>query len=121
MATSVWPTRRKYHNVPTVQPDGTRFDSRKEARRWAELQLLERAGLVRDLQRQVSYELAPSVKFAGAARAQPPLRLIVDFRYTEGGQTVLEDVKGGEATETDVFRVKRHLLLHLFGLQVRIT
>lgn len=110
----------KYRNVRTAL-DGLTFDSAKESRRWAELRLLERAGRITELQRQVPYELAPSVKFQESRRAQPPLRLVVDFQYKENGALVLEDVKGGEATRTDAFRIKRHLLLHLHGLHIRIV
>ena len=108
---------RKYRNKKTTV-DGLLFDSLREAARWQELQLLERAGHIRGLQRQVSYELAPSVKFEGAKRAQPPLRLIVDFAYTEKDRRVLEDTKG---FVTPVFTAKRHILKHLTGLDVRVT
>lgn len=109
---------RKYRNTKTVV-DGITFDSKREAARWTELRLLERAGHVRDLERQVVYELAPSVKFEGARRAQPALRLIVDFRYTDvrACRVVLEDVKG---VITTAFTIKRHLLKALRGLEVRL-
>jgi len=108
---------RKYRNIPT-EVDGVKFDSRAEAARWGELKLMERAGLIRDLKRQVAFELAPGVKFEGSLRRQPALRLIVDFQYVEHGKTVLEDVKG---LVTDVFRIKRHLLKAQTGMDVRIT
>ena len=50
----------KYYNVKTRALDGTVFDSHKEARRWDELLLLQRAGKISDLQRQVRYELIPA-------------------------------------------------------------
>ena len=108
---------RKYRNIPT-EIEGIRFDSRAEANRWQELKLLERAGLIRDLQRQVTYELIPGVKFEGALRRQPALRLIVDFTYTERDKLILEDVKG---VVTPMFTLKRHILKALFGLDVRLT
>ena len=110
---------RKYRNQPTVL-DGEKFDSKAEAARWSELRLLERAGHIRGLERQVKYELAPSVKFSGSARAQPPLRLIVDFAYWEGDKRICEDVKS-PATVTTAFTIKRHLLLAVHGLQVRLS
>ena len=48
----------KYHAIKTVY-DGITFDSRKEARRYAALKLLERAGEISDLRTQVKYELIP--------------------------------------------------------------
>ena len=49
---------RKYKNNP-VEYDGISFDSKREAKRYAELKLLERAGKITDLQRQVKFELIP--------------------------------------------------------------
>ena len=50
----------KYGNVKTVTSDGIKHDSIKEANRWCELKLLERAGKITDLQRQVPFELIPA-------------------------------------------------------------
>lgn len=107
----------KYRNTKTVV-GGVAFDSRREAARWQELQMLERAGQIRDLRRQVAFELVPGVKFAGAARKKPALRYTADFVYTERDKQVIEDVKGVETRE---FRMQRHLLLALHGLEVRVT
>lgn len=52
--------KSKYYNIKTRAVDGTVFDSHKEARRWDELLLLQRAGKITDLQRQVKYELIPA-------------------------------------------------------------
>lgn len=58
----------KYHNRKTVL-DGMTFDSAAEAARWRELTLLEKAGHIRDLQRQVPIELVPGARLhAEAAR-----------------------------------------------------
>ena len=73
---------RKYGNKKT-QFAGLTFDSKAEARRYGELQLLERAGLISNLRRQVPIELVPGVKLWGAARARPAIRLVVDFCYQE--------------------------------------
>lgn len=97
----------KYRNVK-VEIDGQKFDSKSEAARFIELGRMQDAGLITDLRRQVSFELAPSVKIAGAARASPPLRYLADFVYLKDGNEVIEDVKGGPITEG--FRIKRHLL-----------
>jgi hypothetical protein len=108
---------RKYRNIKTVV-DGKTFDSKAEAARWFELKLLERAGKISDLRRQVPIVLAPPVKFEGEARARPALRLIVDFAYVENGRKVLEDVKG---IATTAFKIKRHILKASLGLDVRLT
>lgn len=110
---------RKYRNKPVVV-DGERFDSMHEAKRWQELKLLERAGKISLLERQVPYELAPSVKLAGEARARPAIRLVIDFRYfsAEEARIVIEDAKG---YETDVSRIKRHLMKSVHGIDVRLS
>ena len=82
---------RKYGNKKT-QFAGLTFDSKAEARRYGELQLLERAGRISNLRRQVPIELVPGVKLWGAARARPAIRLVVDFCYQEQGATVWEVV-----------------------------
>lgn len=107
----------KYRAIKTTVGAVT-FDSKAEARRHAELLLLERAGQICGLRRQVAFELVPGVKFAGAARARPAIRYTADFVYTERDKQVIEDVKG---VETPEFRIKRHLLLALHGLEVRVT
>ena len=107
----------KYRNTKTTVA-GVTFDSKREAARHAELLLLQRAGHITDLRLQVPFELVKGVKFAGAARARPALRYVADFVYTERDKQVIEDVKGVETTE---FKIKRHLMLALLGLEVRVT
>lgn len=99
----------KYHNRKTVV-DGIVFDSAKEAARWCELRLLERAGEIQGLQRQVRYELIP--KQSG----ERAVNYIADFVYTEAGQTVVEDVKG---VKTPEYRLKRKLMLWRHGIVIR--
>lgn len=110
---------RKYRNEPVVV-DGIRFDSGREARRYQELLLLQKAGQIEDLETQPVYILAPSVKFDGERRAKPALRYKADFRYRElpAGNTVVEDVKS-VATMTQPYRIRRHLMLSVHGIQVR--
>ncbi|HEX8894434.1 MAG TPA: DUF1064 domain-containing protein [Terriglobales bacterium] len=96
----------KYRNVKTVV-DGVTFDSKREAQRWAQLQLWVRAGGITDLNRQVPFILAPSVVIDG--RKRPALRYIADFTYVDSisRQMVIEDVKG---RITEGYRIKRHLM-----------
>ncbi|WP_370527742.1 DUF1064 domain-containing protein [Comamonas sp. Tr-654] len=108
----------KYGNKKTVTPDGVKFDSRAEARRWGHLCMQLRAGEISDLRRQVAYELVPAVKFADASRVKPAIRYVADFVYVEKGAEVIEDVKGVLTTE---FKLKRHLMKALLGLEVRLV
>ena len=106
----------KYGNQRVVV-NGEKFRSKKEARRHGELLLLQRAGLVVGLVREVAFALAPGVKFSGDARAKPALRYVADFVYTDValGRVVVEDCKG---FRTDVYRMKRHLMLSVLGIEV---
>lgn len=99
---------------------GITFDSIAEARRYCQLLVLARSNAIRGLSRQVSFDLCPSVKFKGAARAKPALRYVADFVYVDctTDKQVVEDVKG---VLTDVFAIKRHLMLAVHGIDILIT
>ena len=107
----------KYRAIKT-EVAGIKFDSKREAVRWQELNYLQRAGHISDLKRQVPIELVPGVKLHGETRARPAIRLVVDFRYIENGATVWEDTKG---METPASRMKRHMAKALCGVDVRVT
>ncbi len=109
----------KYGNEPT-HINGLKFDSKKEARRWQELQLLQRAGKICELERQVPFELARSVKYTGAKRATPALRYVADFTYFEnfGARYTVEDAKG---VKTSAYRIKKHLMFAVHGIEVKET
>lgn len=103
----------KYGNRKTVV-DGIKFDSKGEASRWCVLRVLERAGQISDLQRQVSFELAPPVRLGG--RGRPALKYIADFVYQQDDQQVVEDVKG---VRTPVYNLKRHLMKSVHNIEIR--
>lgn len=104
----------KYGNRKT-ELDGRTFDSRKEATRYAELQLMQRAGLISDLQTQVPFEVVPSQKRNGKT-VERPVKYVADFVYTENGETVVEDAKGMKTKE---YIIKRKLMLYEFGIQIK--
>lgn len=99
---------RKYHNTKTVA-DGIKFDSKLEAERYAQLKILERAGVIRDLELQPEYELIPSFKKNGRTWRRAVYK--ADFMYIlcEDDRMIIEDVKGSTAVITDVFRLKQKL------------
>lgn len=108
----------KYKNRMTQTADGIVHDSVKEARRWDELKMLERAGVIKDLERQVRFELIPSQREAdtigkrgGIIKGkviERPCYYIADFVYKQDGQTIVEDTKG---VRTEAFRIKKKLML----------
>ena len=106
----------KYNNKKVVI-DGITFDSKKEAQRWQQLRLAEASGAISELQRQVAYEIAPSVVLDG--RKRPARRFVADFQYkrAEDGSValVVEDTKG---FRTDMYRMKRHLMKAVHGIEV---
>ena len=99
---------RKYHNTKTVA-DGIKFDSKLEAERYAQLKILERAGVIRDLELQPEYELIPSFRKNGKTWRRTMYK--ADFRYilAEDDSYIIEDVKGSTSVITDVFRLKQKL------------
>ena len=107
----------KYHAKKTVV-DGITFDSKKEARRYAELKLLERGGAIKDLRRQVRYELIPAFDCGG--KHYRPTSYVADFVYTDckTGDEVVEDCKG---FRTDVYKIKAKLFAHRFGVSISET
>lgn len=102
----------KYRNTPT-EVDGIRFDSKKEAKRYKELRLLLKRGIIGQLARQVEYELN-----AGGTHS---LIYMADFVYVDAatGVTIVEDVKS-KGTSTPLFRKKKKLMKRLFNIEVRI-
>ena len=105
------PPRRKFHNVPTQGVNGLWFDSGQEARRAQELWLMEKAGMITELEldkRQLRYDLIVNgVKIA---------TYVADFRYVENGVTIVEDVKG---YRTPVYQLKARLMHALYGILIR--
>lgn len=103
----------KYH-ARKVTVDGIEFDSRKEANRYAELLLLQRAGKISDLRRQVEFELIPK---CGSERAA---KYHADFCYIDAatGKQVVEDVKS-RATKTPDYILRRKLMNWRYGIKIQ--
>lgn len=101
----------KYHNTKTLY-HGTVYDSKKEAKRAFELDMLQRAGCISHLERQKSFELQPSFKAQG--KTERPIIYVADFYYFDNSKKkwVAEDTKG---FRTDVYKIKRKLFLYRFG------
>lgn len=77
---------------------------------------MQRAGLISNLREQVSYELIPAHHGADGKVLERACYYIADFVYTDkDGKTVVEDTKG---MRTDVYRIKRKLMLHVHGIRI---
>jgi hypothetical protein len=94
-------THNKY-NAKKTTLDGIVFDSLMEADRWAVLRLLEKQGMIKDLSRQVRFEIIPKTKRNKAHS------YTVDFVYYENGRMIAEDVKG---VKTADYILRRDILL----------
>lgn len=118
--------RNKYH-AHKVKVGDEVFHSKKELHRWEELCLLEKAGMIKNLRREVKYILIPAQRETIWKNGKPrqgkcierECSYIADFVYEENGQTIVEDVKGGNATKTEVYKIKRKLMLYLKGIRIR--
>ena len=100
---------QKYRAQKTVV-DGITFDSKRESERYAELRVLLKAGVIKHLELQPSFELQEGFECKG--KKYRPIIYKADFAYMEGDTYVVEDVKG---METDVFKLKRKLFIHKYG------
>ena len=113
----------KYGNRK-VTVDGLTFDSVKEANRWCELKLMQRAGEIKDLERQVKFVLIPAqyTPFVNKKRKllERECVYIADFMYWEkddnGWTKVVEDTKGFKTPE---YIMKRKLMLKEYGIRIR--
>ena len=120
----------KYKNKK-VEVDGIVFDSKKEAKRYQELLLLEKAGAIQELKRQVKYVLIPAQReftneiytkgkkkgcFKPGKLIEKECAYIADFVYWENGKKVVEDTKG---MRTKDYVIKRKLMLYVHGIRIK--
>lgn len=122
--------KSKYYNIKTRASDGTVLDSVKEARRYEQLLILQRAGKITELQRQVRYELIPAQYETYERYAKSGKRLndgrrlierevvyVADFVYTnETGENIVEDAKG---MKTKDYIIKRKLMYAVHGIRIK--
>lgn len=109
--------------VDLTMPDGTlmHFDSKREARRYMDLWLMQRAGEISGLRTQVKYELIPKQVHKDGTK-EKGIEYVADFVYEQGGETVVEDSKGLRDTGNASYRLfvmKRKMMLYFHGITVR--
>lgn len=109
--------------------DGIEFDSKKEARRYGELSLLQRGGVISELELQKEFELVPAQSETfprygkngqrlkdGTRCIEKPVKYKADFVYKENGVLVVEDTKG---VKTKDYIIKRKLMLYIHGIKIK--
>ena len=113
----------KYGNRKVTTSDGQVFDSQKEANRWIELKLMERAGEITKLQRQVKYVLIPAQYEENQGKGkrfklvERECAYVADFVYQDKlGNLNVEDTKG---FKTKNYVIKRKLMLHVYGIRIK--
>lgn len=101
-------SRSSKYNAIKTEIDGYVFASRREANRYAELKILEKAGEIKDLELQPVYPCLVNGKLV--------CKYIADFRYKlSSGREVVEDAKGAK---TPVYRLKNKLVNALYGVVI---
>lgn len=108
----------KYHATKVTDPRYGTFDSKGEYDRWLELCLLEKAGKILGLKRQVKLELAPACVILG--KKERAIWYVADFKYYDHdkGVWVWEDYKG---VRTPVYRLKRRWVYARYGIVIKET
>jgi hypothetical protein len=117
-----------------VTVNGETYDSKREYERWCELRILERAGFITELKRQVEYELIPKQVEVyerygkngkrlkdGVRVLEREVKYIADFEYIRNGKKVVEDAKGYRDPSSAAyakFVIKRKLMLWLKGIRI---
>lgn len=131
----------KYHAQP-VERDGIRFASRAEARRYEDLRVMQMAGEIQKLVCHPRFALyAPTLREdAEPINQEHPWKWLqlcrgeygpncvarrigyytADFAYeTKDGVPVVEDVKGGNATRTEAYRLRKRIVEAIYGIEIR--
>ena len=95
--------KHKFRAIPT-ELDGIKFASRKEARRYRELRLLEKSGELLFFLRQVPFHLPANVKY------------VCDFLCFWKDETVtVEDVKG---IKTPLYILKKKQVEAIYPIEI---
>ncbi len=90
--------------------DGEVFHSKREARRYQDLRLLERAGEISNLQRQVRFPIRINGELVTT--------YVSDFTYEQDGKVIVEDSKGWR---TDTYKLKKKLVKASYGVDILET
>lgn len=112
---NVWQRNRGYNKYSNEKFEykGMKFDSKAEFHYYLLLEDRQRKGEIRDLQRQVVFELQPAFRDS-EGRAIRAIKYIADFVYydTDTGKRHIVDVKGSKAMETEVFKIKAKIMAY---------
>ena len=101
--------RSKYGNKKTVVGNIV-FDSKKESERFLELNMLEKAGVIKNLERQKRFEVVPKTE------GERAVYYVADFTYQDvaSGKLICEDVKSEITKKNPAYIIKRKLFKYLY-------
>ena len=122
--------RSKYGNRKVIDGNGNKFDSKKEKDRYCELLMMEKAGLIQNLQRQVHFELLPAMyenvvielktKFKEERKCvYRATEYIADFTYIQDGQEIVEDVKASIHFQDPVYKLKKKMMYYIHNIKIK--
>ena len=103
------PVKKNKYNAKRVKVNGKNIASKKEGKRYIELLLQEKCGVISDLKTQVEYILLEAFVHKGEKIRK--ISYFADFVYKRDGVTYVEETKG---FKTDVYKIKRKLLLNRY-------
>lgn len=114
------------YGAKKVEYNGMVFDSKREYRRYKELELIQQLGLISELRTQVKFVLIPAQrepdkvgKRGGIIKGnliEREVSYIADFVYVENDKTVVEDAKGMRTPE---YILKRKMMLYFYGIRIK--
>lgn len=126
---NAWGKKVSKYRAQKVEVDGIKFDSKHEQKCWAELCLLERAGKIDRLERQVKLPLiidggpvvirSALINSDGNERKGREVHYIADFRYfdKERNETIIGDAKGFFTAES---KLKIAVVERIYNIRVKI-
>lgn len=120
------------YKAKKIEIDGMKYDSKKEYNRHMDLLILEKAGEIKDLKRQVKFVLIPAQREPDRVGArggkiqgkviERECAYVADYMYTDvkTGEQVVEDVKGYKGGGAyDLFTIKRKMMLYFYGIKIK--
>lgn len=106
----------KYHNEKVIV-DGVVYDSKKEAKTAEELEYLEKAGKIKNLERQKRFILQEAFRINGHKIRE--IAYVADFVYEEDGKQVVLDVKSPITRKNPVYKLKKKMMLYVHGIEIK--
>lgn len=99
------------YGAKKIELDGRVFHSKKEATRYAELQLMQKANRIADLACQAEFRLT--------VNNQLICKYYADFIYKQDGELVVEDVKSEPTRKLPAYRIKNKLMKAIYGIEIK--